>query len=1274
MADAQQVLARLRVQIVAAHNLIGRDRHGKTSDPYVVLSIPGVNLTPSASGSSKPSSSNSSSSSKRQTPAISKTVNPVWKPEEATFDLDVTPVWLGTNEEGVLPGGGRSLYKRSLSGAASKYLLQPARKIPKGAAAGARVIGRKAPKPMRMKRNNNNNNNNPSEANVAPASATTSAQASISASPSPTDAASRQEQQRAKPDLHRLATNVNTANLEPPPGSAVLNPSGASHAVVRALEFVLWDKDRFSADDYLGECSLPVKSWATASPGEDGSEATTEVGSVAWEHAKPITIPVVSHRRRREVSGELIVKVGLLPPSAPPASHANVDDVYHQLLLANTSDAALGVRGVPADQSLGTASAAEAFIDDGLSSGSEEDEEILLTDDEEDGGDGGSRPLRDDAGSETDTGTESEDIYRAHYQSIAGVPSLTRMDSDQIWPLATPQEPVVLSTPPIDSVPAPTKRRLFGKMGRSSSSTSLQSARSQDAAGTEGSGSGDGVTKGRLQKVRKPKKPRRKMTAGRRAAEEFAFKAEMGMDIIGIVMMEVQGAHNLPLWKNVTKISFDMDPFAIVSFGQKIFRTRVVRHSLNPVWDEKLLFHVRRHESGFMAKFAIYDWDRMSSHDFVGGTELQISELVELAPKPDPATGLYAADLDWTTAEQGMQSFTLSLHRTEHDEDVKFGRKQAPKISVKAKFTPYDLLRQSFWRHLLLQYDTNDSKSLSELELTTMLDSLGSTLSSMTIRSWFQRYGKSAEDGDELSFEEAILVLEEEIKKPWSQKRRVRSSETESGASTPALEIDRQLRAMGFSGSDAPTLSETCLAHEPVPVPSTVLECSETKTTNAPMLKPLLEKDISSTALSVVSMTTTMTSGSSASGTHATPVRTVSSASDVASESVESGQVEQVIKLKSCPLCHMGRLNRKGEMDIVTHLAVCASQDWRRVDSMLVRNFVTANQAHRKWYTKVLTKISQGSYALGANSANIIVQDRQSGELLEEKMQVYVRLGIRLLYQGAKSRMESARVKKMLKNMSIKQGVKFDDPASVREIAPFIAFHNLNIEEIFDPLDSFKTFNEFFYRKLKPDARPIAEPAHATRLVSGADCRMMAFESVNEATRIWIKGRGFSVEALLGDKYKGKVNALKDGALCIFRLAPQDYHRFHCPADAVVHQITPIEGQYYTVNPMAIRSAIDVYGENIRVVVEFHSPQFGRFFAVCVGAMMVGSTVLTKAVGDSVARGDELGYFKFGGSTIVLIFEKGRCVLDEDLLDNSNAAIETLVRVGMGIGRATLPR
>lgn len=170
--------------------------------------------------------------------------------------------------------------------------------------------------------------------------------------------------------------------------------------------------------------------------------------------------------------------------------------------------------------------------------------------------------------------------------------------------------------------------------------------------------------------------------------------------------------------------------------------------------------------------------------------------------------------------------------------------------------------------------------------------------------------------------------------------------------------------------------------------------------------------------------------------------------------------------------------------------------------------------------------------------------------------------------------------------MSVKQGIKFDSPESAKDIPAFIQFHKLNADEILDPLNSFKTFNEFFYRyvglhnhpislsssyfdtprKLKPDARPVESPDDPNRLVSGADCRLMAFETVNEATRIWVKGRDFTIARLLGEVYSGDVEKYNGGALCIFRLAPQDYHRFHSPVDGKIGKMTCISGEYYTVN------------------------------------------------------------------------------------------------------------
>ena len=251
----------------------------------------------------------------------------------------------------------------------------------------------------------------------------------------------------------------------------------------------------------------------------------------------------------------------------------------------------------------------------------------------------------------------------------------------------------------------------------------------------------------------------------------------------------------------------------------------------------------------------------------------------------------------------------------------------------------------------------------------------------------------------------------------------------------------------------------------------------------------------------------------------------------------------------------------------------------------------------------------------------------------------------------------------MLRSMSFKQGRKYDDPASAREIQGFINFHQLDMSEVLKPVEEFKNFNEFFYRELKPEARPCSARTNPKIIVSPADCRSVVFNNMDTATKIWVKGRDFTVERLLGNAYPQDAKRYVNGSMGIFRLAPQDYHRFHVPVDGVIDKPKLIEGEYYTVNPMAIRSALDVYSENIRFVVPIDSVSHGRVMVVCVGAMMVGSTVITRKPGEEVHRAEELGYFKFGGSTILVLFEPGAMQFDDDLVDNSNGALETLVRL-----------
>lgn len=259
-----------------------------------------------------------------------------------------------------------------------------------------------------------------------------------------------------------------------------------------------------------------------------------------------------------------------------------------------------------------------------------------------------------------------------------------------------------------------------------------------------------------------------------------------------------------------------------------------------------------------------------------------------------------------------------------------------------------------------------------------------------------------------------------------------------------------------------------------------------------------------------------------------------------------------------------------------------------------------------------------------------------------------------------KTGIQSKTAKRILANMSYKQGRRFDNPISKRDIHTFIKFHQLDMTDVLEPIENFKTFNEFFYRKLKPGSRPCDSPDDPRVVVSPADCRMIAFPSIEAATTIWIKGIEFSIPKLLDNAEEAK--SFEEGALAIFRLAPQDYHRFHSPVDGTIRRIHRVHGQYYTVNPMAIRTTLDVYGDNKRDVVYMDSPTLGKVAVVCIGAMMVGSIVLTAKEGDYLARTDELGYFAFGGSTLVVLFEKNKIRFDDDLLENAQNQLETLVK------------
>lgn len=336
-----------------------------------------------------------------------------------------------------------------------------------------------------------------------------------------------------------------------------------------------------------------------------------------------------------------------------------------------------------------------------------------------------------------------------------------------------------------------------------------------------------------------------------------------------------------------------------------------------------------------------------------------------------------------------------------------------------------------------------------------------------------------------------------------------------------------------------------------------------------------------------------------------------------------------------------------------------------------------ASGGHAQSWMKRLFPYQSLEAAEAAFHMGNYVIDRKTGEKSFEPMSIYVRVGMHLLYYGSEQQnvLQWRKTQELLRAQSVKMGKEYDDPKSVEHILPFIESFGLqgSLGQLREPDPAkYKNFNDFFARELKPDARPVDEPEDPKVVSSVADCRATAFQTVDLATKYWIKGFGFSLEKLLGDADLAR--QFDGGSIVIARLAPQDYHRWHSPVDGTVESSREIPGTYYTVNPQAINEegTLDVFCENKRSVMVVRRTATGApVVLVAVGAMLVGSIKYNDGVvvGADVKRGQCLGAFYYGGSTVITLFPKGEVTLDEDLVRNSaDQQCETLMNVGWRVG------
>jgi len=287
--------------------------------------------------------------------------------------------------------------------------------------------------------------------------------------------------------------------------------------------------------------------------------------------------------------------------------------------------------------------------------------------------------------------------------------------------------------------------------------------------------------------------------------------------------------------------------------------------------------------------------------------------------------------------------------------------------------------------------------------------------------------------------------------------------------------------------------------------------------------------------------------------------------------------------------------------------------------------------------------------------------ERSTGELLEEKIpgEKY----LKFLYYNPLGKLSLNLLVKR-KFLSEFYGRKMDSPNSKDKIASFVENYNINMNESEKNIEDFISFNDFFYRKLKTGSRKIDYNSNV--LASPSDGKILAFENINQLDEYFVKGDIFSLKEFFQNDELAKI--YEGGTFLIIRLAPVDYHRFHFPAGGTISESKLIDGRYFSVSTLAVKENIKIFLENKREYSILETEEFGKIALFEIGASMVGGIKQSYKPNTFVDKGDEKGYFYFGGSTCILVFEKDKIKIDEDILKNTSNSLETKIYMGEKIG------
>ena len=240
-------------------------------------------------------------------------------------------------------------------------------------------------------------------------------------------------------------------------------------------------------------------------------------------------------------------------------------------------------------------------------------------------------------------------------------------------------------------------------------------------------------------------------------------------------------------------------------------------------------------------------------------------------------------------------------------------------------------------------------------------------------------------------------------------------------------------------------------------------------------------------------------------------------------------------------------------------------------------------------------------------------------------------------------------------------GFLMDSVFSKFFIRKFVKSNNINMSEYED--EKYRSFNNFFSRKVKSELRPFPEDTRG--LASPCDSKLTAYP-ITEDGVFNIKNSVYDITGLLNDK--SLANEYTGGVCLIFRLTPDDYHRYSYIDNGEILSYKKIKGVLHTVRPLSHRY-YKIYVQNSREYAVMQTENFGKIVQMEVGALFVGR-IKNHAESGQVKRGAEKGLFEFGGSTIVMLFQKGRVEIDKAIYENTQQDKETIVKQGCKIGAA----